>query len=619
LEKNICYTEVTKADSDIRGIFVTSHSEYILLSIKSSFFDYISSQARPYSRQAEEYAVSCLQSYLRAECVSFFERKEDQYLLIAASSGSYHTVPFRQKRSFIERTDSRVDLMLSDGFLLSVTEKERVFDEDFYRLLAGECSHFLAHFQRLQKKMEMEKNYQELYALTKKLHATMNKDEVLNQLILSLQKMFPDYLFYLFLSHDSDSRHGLPVKEFDYEGNGSESAMEAYLTGEIKWDASESANQVILYAPLKGNQGIYGVVEVTQQNRSQLDEDETVMTASLAEAAGHALENAKLYEQSKKLVSDLQLINETSHKLNKNLRLVDTMTYMSDRIIRTFSADETGFFYTSSEGGTRMLPGSTSFFQTERADFYLSLAESRVRQELEGIFIGDLKEKEADFSSLIAIPMVQRDELKGFAVILHRNPYAFTFEMFKLMQSLIHHSTLALMNSMLREELELLVITDHLTKLYSRNYLDDSVQHSLKTDSQGVFILMDIDDFKSVNDTHGHQTGDDILIQVAGIIMNSIRKSDVGARWGGEELAVYLPQADPHDGIELANRIVDSVKNETFPSVTISCGVAHWTAEEPESLKRMIRRADQALYKAKEYGKNCVVFHEESEVVHETS
>ncbi|WP_282033097.1 sensor domain-containing diguanylate cyclase [Metabacillus indicus] len=596
-----------------------SHSEYILLSIKSSFFDYISSQARPYSRHAAEYAVSCLQSYLSAEYVSFFKRKEDQYLLIAASSHSYHTVPFRQKRSLIERTESRVDLMLSEGFLLSVTEKEHVFDEDFYRLLIKECSLFLAHFQRLQKKTDMEKNYQELYALTKRLHATMNKDEVLNQFIFSLQKLFPDYLFYLFLSHDSDSRHKLPVKEFDYEGTGSASAMEAYLTGEIKWDAPESANQVILYAPLKGNQGIYGVVEVTQQNRSELDEDETMMTASLAEAAGHAYENAKLYEQSKKLVSDLQLINETSHKLNKNLRLIDTMTYMSDRIIRSFSADETGFFYTSSEGGTRMLPGSTSFFQTEGADFYLRLAENRVRQELEGVFIGDLKVKDAAFSSLIAIPMVQRDELKGFAVILHRNPYAFTFEMFKLMQSLIHHSTLALMNSMLREELELLVITDHLTKLYSRNYLDDSVQHSLKTDSQGVFILMDIDDFKTVNDTHGHQTGDDILIQVAGIIMNSITKSDVGARWGGEELAVYLPQADPRYGIELANRIVDSVQNETFPSVTISCGVAHWTAEEPESLKRMIRRADQALYKAKENGKNCAVFYEESEVMHETS
>ncbi|UOK57263.1 GGDEF domain-containing protein [Bacillus sp. OVS6] len=157
--------------------------------------------------------------------------------------------------------------------------------------------------------------------------------------------------------------------------------------------------------------------------------------------------------------------------------------------------------------------------------------------------MGEVRVNESsEFSSLIAIPMIQSEQLKGFAIVLHSDSYFFTFEMFKLLQSLIHHSTLALMNSMLREELEQLVKTDHLTKLHSRNFLDESVQSSLEKDRQGTFILMDIDNFKQINDTYGHQVGDEVLIQVAKIMKNSIGEYDIGARWGGEELAVYLPQ-----------------------------------------------------------------------------
>ncbi|MEM5591961.1 GGDEF domain-containing protein [Niallia circulans] len=115
---------------------------------------------------------------------------------------------------------------------------------------------------------------------------------------------------------------------------------------------------------------------------------------------------------------------------------------------------------------------------------------------------------------------------------MHPSAYHFSFDTFKLLQSLIHHSTLALTNSLLREELEKMVVTDHLTKLYSRNYLDEKIQMSLLEDKEGTFILIDIDDFKLINDTYGHQIGDDIIIQVANIIKDNIRSSDIGSRWG---------------------------------------------------------------------------------------
>jgi diguanylate cyclase (GGDEF)-like protein len=586
------------------------------MSIKSLFFDYISSESLQNSKTHEEYFVSTLQNAMNSEDAALFKYENHKFVPLAATAGFYQFNRIVKQQNRVEMHDREVELLIPEEFLIVIKEEKNAFSKEFYEKLQSECDQFLSYFIRLFNKKESDEKHKSLYQLTEKLHSTMSKDEVLNQLIFSLQTMFPAYLFYLFLSQDNENKQNLLIKSLDYEGNyGNEKAMEAYLTGDVHWELSKNSNQLVVYAPLKGNQGVYGVLEVTQQNQSDLNSDVMLIITSLANAAGNALENAKLYEQSKKLVSDLQLINETSQRLNKNLRLIETMTFMSERIMRSFSAEEVGFYYMNEERQPRILPGSTPFFHKGESEPYINLVHSKVSQQLEGMFMGEVRVNErSEFSSLIAIPMIQSEQLKGFAIVLHSDSYFFTFEMFKLLQSLIHHSTLALMNSMLREELEQLVKTDHLTKLHSRNFLDESVQSSLEKDLQGTFILLDIDNFKQINDTYGHQVGDEVLIQVAKIIKNSIGEHDIGARWGGEELAVYLPQADLAAGITFANSLAASVRKETVPTVTVSCGVAYWREGRQDTLKRIIRRADKALYNAKESGKNCVIFQEDIEV-----
>ncbi|WP_165971052.1 sensor domain-containing diguanylate cyclase [Peribacillus frigoritolerans] len=590
-------------------------SDYTLMSIKSLFFDYISSECLQNSKKHEDYFVCTLQKAMESEDAALFKYENHKYVLLASTAGFYQCDRFINQQERIEMHDHVAELLIPGEYLIVIKIKKHAFSKEFYEKLHSECEQFLSYFIRMSNKMESDAKYKSLYQLTEKLHSTMNKDEVLDQLIDSLQTMFPAYLFYLFLSQDNDNKQNLPIKSLNYDGNyGNEKAMEAYLSGDVQWKLYEHSNHLVVYAPLRGKQGVYGVLEATKQNQSHLDKEVMLIITSLAKAAGHALENAKLYEQSKKLVSDLQLINETSHRLNKNLRLVETMTFMSDRIMRSFSAEEVGFYYMNKEGQPCILPGSTPFFHKGESEPYLNLVHSKFSRHLEGLFIGEVSGSDkSQFSSLIAIPMIQSEQLKGFVIVLHSDSYYFTFEMFKLMQSLIHHSTLALMNSMLREELEMLVKTDHLTNLHSRSFLDESVQSSLGKDSQGTFILMDIDDFKLVNDTYGHQVGDEVLIQVARIIKSNIREEDVGARWGGEELAVYLPQTDLATGISVANRIVGSVLKGTDPTVTVSCGVAHWKDGRHDTLKRIIRRADKALYSAKESGKNRVIFQQDIE------
>ena len=458
--------------------------------------------------------------------------------------------------------------------------------------------------------------YQQLYYATEKFHSTLDNNVVLGEILRTLQDVFPTYSYYLLLSQDNHTQGELPIMDLEYDSE-NVTAINAYVSGSIQMEISSVEKSSILYAPLKGKQGVYGVLQIIAPNTIEFPNDEIEFITLLAHAAGNALENAQLYQQSKQVISDLKLINETSHRLNSNLRLAETMTYMSKQIKRSFKAQEVGFFLLmDDQERPRELPGSTPFFLSKQARVYIDYIKDKLQEENESLFIGDLNlpiiGDTPSFHSIMAIPMTQSPNVKGFSIVMHQQSYFFSFEIFKLLQELVHHSSLALTNSMLREELEKMVITDHLTKLHSRKFLDEKVQRSMLEDEEGTFILLDIDNFKEINDTFGHQVGDEILIQVANLIKGNIRGNDVGARWGGEELALYLPKVTLEAGVAIAERLVGRVANASNPHITVSCGVSYWNRERLDSYNYLFKRADEALYIAKSTGKNKVVTQRDS-------
>lgn len=456
-----------------------------------------------------------------------------------------------------------------------------------------------------------------LLHVTKKFHSSMNVGEVLGEIIYAMKETYPTFDVHLLLSRDWHVEDDLPIIQIKY-GSGVETgpAEQVFLTGEIRIQDLVSERRSILYAPLRGKQGIYGVMEIKTPTSMIFPKYEIDFIEMLADIGGNALENAELYQQSRNLINDLQLINQTSHKLNSNLKLSETIKYMTNQISKSFGASEVGYLMFTSVDKIEVLEGSTKFFFNDRCIASLQEITEKIKRDKEPIYIGDVQAEQkysiSPYRSVLVVPMIQSDHLKGMVVVLHENPYHFTFDNFKLLQSLVHHSTLAFTNSMLHEELEKLVITDYLTRLYSRNYLDQRIQESMETDAFGCFILIDIDNFKTINDTYGHQVGDDIIIQVANIIKRNIRSnrenSDIAARWGGEELAIYLPKITAEMGGKIAERIVRIVEKETSPRVTISCGVSSWSQQDKEiSLKKLFNTADECLYRAKQSGKNRVV------------
>lgn len=164
-----------------------------------------------------------------------------------------------------------------------------------------------------------------------------------------------------------------------------------------------------------------------------------------------------------------------------------------------------------------------------------------------------------------------------------------------------------------QKKLEVLAITDRLTGLYNRVKLDEAVQEELnKSDRLGHplgIVLLDIDHFKNVNDVHGHQVGDQVLIAMANLLKKSVRKTDTLGRWGGEEFLILCPGTDSEGVVKFTETLRKNIDHHDFPVVkhkTASFGATFY--QKGDTINQMIDRADRALYQAKAKGRNKTEF-----------
>ncbi len=168
----------------------------------------------------------------------------------------------------------------------------------------------------------------------------------------------------------------------------------------------------------------------------------------------------------------------------------------------------------------------------------------------------------------------------------------------------------------LYRQVEESAIHDGLTALLVRRYLLERLQEEVSRASRRgghlVFLMIDLDSFKQINDTYGHLVGDVILREVAALIRRSVREMDLVGRYGGEEFAVVLPEADRGLGIQIADRIRQTIGSTSISAydekihVTVSIGVAHYP-EDAVASEQLIEQADRAMYEAKRMGRNRTV------------
>jgi len=160
-----------------------------------------------------------------------------------------------------------------------------------------------------------------------------------------------------------------------------------------------------------------------------------------------------------------------------------------------------------------------------------------------------------------------------------------------------------------------LVREDQLTGSLNRRGMDESLEREVinaeRRNTPLCIALLDLDDFKRINDTHGHATGDEVLVHLVNVVKDTLRKLDVIARFGGEEFLVLLPETEPTEAMQIITRVQRELTKRIFMHntqrllITFSAGVAYRAAGENQA--DLIKRADVALYKAKNAGKNRVV------------
>ena len=184
----------------------------------------------------------------------------------------------------------------------------------------------------------------------------------------------------------------------------------------------------------------------------------------------------------------------------------------------------------------------------------------------------------------------------------------------QLASALGEEISLALANLKLRDTLRQQTLRDPLTGLYNRRFLEEYLVHervrATRKNRPLSVIMLDIDHFKRVNDTFGHDAGDAVLRRMGLVLQGHVRGSDIACRIGGEEFALLLPEASLMIAYQRAERILDTVRHmqikhrgQTLGAITVSLGVAAFPkhGDTPEAL---IRAADQALYQAKQSGRN---------------
>ena len=579
---------------------------------------------------------------LRPKLDLYFGIKQSDFLIYSKSSRSFRSIQgderniSRQNSIPIEQVDnahseSRIQIFRTNGFeytddyLLFYDEKInplgillvdsaaswREFSTTSYRIdFEKTISGFIEKVKMVNELKLKERKFRHLYNVTEFFNSTMESQLIIDGMMNKIYDIFPALDAELLLTQD---QKGLvyTYKLFDHTSERA-STVDAFLTGEITVEKATGLEREIINIPIKGRQGTYGLLQIKNSRLQPITTIRKNFIWMLANAAGSALENASLYDQSHRLIEDLRLINETSRKLNGGMQVDEMFIFLKKQLITALHPDEVGFVLRDEKKEYKVIDASTELFRTLDGERYIQYVNNYLSKGRIALFDADLantENKQVPFKAIIGIPIMDQEEKIGFVICLHRERYFFSFDGFKLMQSLIGHSALALTNLLLRNQLRELAEKDHLTGLYSRRYLEAKVEQSINENSGGALLLLDIDDFKNVNDTYGHDVGDKVLKKMSNFISKEILGKGIAARWGGEEVAIYFPKADRKRCKIFSEKLIADIPTLTTPSVTVSAGMANWQIDEKVTLKELFKQTDTVLYEAKSKGKNRLVIH----------
>jgi diguanylate cyclase (GGDEF)-like protein len=396
----------------------------------------------------------------------------------------------------------------------------------------------------------------------------------------------------------------------------------------LPWRSSESAVRSVLAIPIRIWDEPPWILVLHHAADQQFSEEKRELARTVARQMKEA--QSLFRERARHYVDELELkgLLRASERLTGKTRLGELLHHIVEYVgdvtkfdtcavcLREEGKDD--FSVVVAEGYRKELLGSRFPLEAQTwAGWVLRAREEPVTIRMErrpGMPILDPRERAGAGGSFLAVPLRAQKRISGALLLTRTEP--FTARELRLLRIYCNQAAVALDNAFVYERVENLAATDALTGLFNRRYFESALARELaradRTSSQLALLILDIDHFKSFNDTYGHAMGDIVLQRVARVLNATIRKADVLARLGGEEFVVLLPQVTAKGAVESAERLREAVaKGAIHPGgplnrVTVSTGVAIFPVDAKDG-PALLEAADEALYQAKHLGRNRVI------------
>lgn len=384
-----------------------------------------------------------------------------------------------------------------------------------------------------------------------------------------------------------------------------------------------------LGVPVFWRNNVVGVlcVDSLQDNAFNPDSENIIKLAVLQ--IQETMENVQLLQQTQQQYKEFSALYEGSKKMMMSITLDDTISTFLDIITQITHNDSAVLAIKNELEGDgliikafRGLPNDINGKEVENDSLlnwviehkqYLDLRHYSAKKKIKPLISENIKLP--DFQRVIIYPLMFEETILGAYLLGYKNEGPDDYEK-RVVEILGNQASISISNAFLFEKVKNMATTDGLTCLYNHRYFQEKFGEILlraeRYNEKFSLVLIDIDFFKKVNDTYGHQVGDIVLKKVASILKSTARKVDIVARYGGEEFAIICVNDDKKNASKFAERLRREIENTTiiFDSgklhVTASIGVASYP-EDGKDKESLVERADKALYQAKHEGRNRVI------------
>ena len=389
---------------------------------------------------------------------------------------------------------------------------------------------------------------------------------------------------------------------------------------------TDDVDESMLVVPMRYDGSTIGVITLSKLGLDGFSADDLQVLAILADQAATAVETARLLTRTQDLARELRRLLDMSGELAESLDPHQVANLMARHLASAMGVDECAISYWDRASGQLESLGYWPAVRLGELEPFFDVSgypETLRALERQTTVIIDAEDPAADPAEvtllvrdgnrvLAMLPLVAKGQSIGLVELFSRGAVHWDEERLELARTMANEAAMALENARLYEDARKLADRDPLTGFYNHRFLHERLGEEVVRSRRGYrplsVLMLDLDDFKLVNDTFGHLFGDGMLRFTAELIRSTLRGSDVPARYGGDEFAVILPETDADDARRAAERILAVCLERPFIAegrgpvpIALSIGVATFPGDG-RTATDLIAAADAALYRVKRAG-----------------